>query len=712
MCKIFHACISLLILLLTITAVAQQTTPVQLLKEIESKRARSEFEKDTAYLALMNKLSYILSDTNPDSAILILGTLPGQCRAAGYRIGEVLAMKHLGSAWLNKGNYEKAGDIYQQAYLLAEKYRIEDEKASILNNQGTRFMMEGNYSEALSQYYRALRESEAIGNTFVKEAALNNIAIIYFFQGNFDEAERAYIKTLEYVKSTGDTTNIIRSYNNLAETNLEQKKPELAYERIMKAINLLSYADNAYLNALVNTTAAYSLMALDSLMPARSYFSKALQLADMNQLPGFRVKCLSGLAELDLLEGRSGSASKLALEALSISKKLGNTQLKRDATLLLSKIYEKEGDTKRSLYYFKEFKNSEDSLSSVNSRRAVEQLKAEYAFSKKEFELNQKASRQRWIIFSSLAALLTTASILILINRNRNRLNVANRDLQEKNTIIQTQREQAEASLALLKETQTQLVHAEKMASLGALTAGIAHEIQNPLNFVNNFSELNAELSDEISELLKQGRGEEAAAIAADLRVNQQKVMEHGRRAQSIVHSMLQHSRNNSGQKDWVDINKILQENLKLSYHGIKAASKDFHAFLDIQADLSLEPVFVNAQEIGRVLLNLCNNAFHAVMSRQKTAGRSYEPRVTAITGRDGDRVIIRIVDNGTGIPEPIRGKIFQPFFTTKATGEGTGLGLSLSHDIVTKNHNGELTFDSKEGEGSSFTITLPRSRA
>jgi two-component system NtrC family sensor kinase len=699
-----------LFILLAIPAGAQQSTPEHILKDIESMRTRKDHAKDTAYLALMARLANTLSDSNPDSSLSILPTLREQSRAAGYRSGEVQAIKYMGSAWLNKGNYEKAGEFYRQAYQLADKYGLKEEKASIVNNQGTRFMMEGNYSEALIQYYQAIREAEASGIIFIKEAALNNIAIIYFFQGNFEEAERTYIKTLDYVMSIRDTFNIIRSYNNLAETNLEQNKINDAYLRIMHALELLPHVNNPYLNALVNTTAAFTFMAMDSLMSARYYFSKALQLADMNQLPGFQVKCLSGLAKLDLLEGHYDSAKTQALKALNIANEMRNTQLKRDINLLLSSIYESGGDTRRSLYHFKAFKNNADSLNTVKSRRDVEELKAKYSFSKKELEFRLKATKQKWIIFSSLAALLTSVVILFVMNRNRNKLNVTNHALQQKNMIIEAQRAQAEASLILLQETQAQLVHAEKMASLGALTAGIAHEIQNPLNFVKNFSVVNSELTDEITELLKAGRYEEAAQIAEDLCVNHSKIIEHGKRAQSIVDSMLQHSRKNTATKDWMDINKIALDNLKLSYHEMQLKVKGFHAMIDNRTDPELKPVFANTQEIGRVVINLCNNAFQAVGSRQKVSDSSYQPRVTLTTGVEGKNVFIRVMDNGAGIPEKDRSKIFQPFFTTKKTGEGTGLGLSLSYDIITKSHRGQMFYETKEGEGTTFTVFLPTS--
>ncbi|WP_194775324.1 ATP-binding protein [Pararhodonellum marinum] len=289
----------------------------------------------------------------------------------------------------------------------------------------------------------------------------------------------------------------------------------------------------------------------------------------------------------------------------------------------------------------------------------------------------------------------------------------------ERTAALTQQKEALEKALNELKSTQTQLIHAEKMASLGELTAGIAHEIQNPLNFVNNFSEVSHELIQEMQEELSKGEIEEVKAIAMDLAQNLEKINHHGKRADAIVKGMLQHSRSNDGKKDLCDLNAIADEYLRLSYHGLRAKDKSFNSDFSIELDPDLPKVEGIPQELGRVILNLINNAFYAVNERSKNAKdekdpnlQTYKPKVTISTstipdfkGKKG--VKISLSDNGSGIPENIRSKIFQPFFTTKPTGQGTGLGLSLSYDII-KAHGGNLTLKSKEGLGTTFEITLP----
>lgn len=269
-------------------------------------------------------------------------------------------------------------------------------------------------------------------------------------------------------------------------------------------------------------------------------------------------------------------------------------------------------------------------------------------------------------------------------------------------------------SLEELKSTQSQLVQSEKMASLGELTAGIAHEIQNPLNFVNNFSEVNKELVDELQQDLKDGKIDSAIEISNDIRENEEKINHHGKRADAIVKSMLQHSRTSSGQKELTDINALCDEYLRLSYHGLRAKDKSFNAKFEMHPDSSIPKVNVVVQDIGRVILNLINNAFYAVDERKKSGienlpdGQSgFEPIVTISTKKLNGKIEISIKDNGNGIPDAIKEKIFQPFFTTKPTGQGTGLGLSLSYDIV-KAHGGELKVETHVGKGTVFTIVLP----
>ena len=269
-----------------------------------------------------------------------------------------------------------------------------------------------------------------------------------------------------------------------------------------------------------------------------------------------------------------------------------------------------------------------------------------------------------------------------------------------------------------LKSTQSQLIQSEKMASLGELTAGIAHEIQNPLNFVNNFSEVNTELIAEMKAEIEKGNYDEVKALAKDVEENEQKINHHGKRAGDIVKGMLQHSRTSSGVKEPTNINTLADEYLRLAYHGLRAKDKSFNANMKTDFDESIGNITVVPQDIGRVILNLITNAFYAVTEKQKhastsSAGQPFEPTVSvsthhSLSSREGrGEVIIKVKDNGNGIPQKILDKIFQPFFTTKPTGQGTGLGLSLSYDIV-KAHGGELRVETREGVGSEFVISIP----
>jgi two-component system, NtrC family, sensor kinase len=287
----------------------------------------------------------------------------------------------------------------------------------------------------------------------------------------------------------------------------------------------------------------------------------------------------------------------------------------------------------------------------------------------------------------------------------------------EKNELIEKQKALLETqviertadlnkSLDYLKSTQSQLIQSEKMASLGELTAGIAHEIQNPLNFVNNFSEVSNELIEEMNEELGKGDIEEAKSIAADIKQNLEKINHHGKRADAIVKGMLQHSRSSSGVKEPTNINALADEYLRLAYHGLRAKDKSFNATLKTNFDESIGKIDIIPQDMGRVILNLITNAFYAVAEKKTHIGSGFEPTVLVSTIKNNGNVEIKVADNGPGIPQKVLDKIFQPFFTTKPTGEGTGLGLSLAYDIV-KAHGGELKVETKEGEGSSFIIVI-----
>ncbi|MDX2072449.1 MAG: ATP-binding protein [Haliscomenobacter sp.] len=316
----------------------------------------------------------------------------------------------------------------------------------------------------------------------------------------------------------------------------------------------------------------------------------------------------------------------------------------------------------------------------------------------------QRQSSQRNFFITAFALL---AILLGFIGYAFNQKQKANKLLQEQKAEIDQKSTQLEQSLTELKATQNQLIQSEKLASLGELTAGIAHEIQNPLNFVNNFAEVSAEMLDELKEELEKGDIEEVKAIAEDLQVNLGKINHHGGRASSIVKGMLEHSRTSTGVKEPTNLNALADEFLRLAYHGLRAKDSSFNATMEMHFDPDLPLVSVIPQDIGRVLLNLINNAFYAVQEKARQGIEGFAPMVSISTKKMDNAIEIRVKDNGNGIPEAIREKIFQPFLTTKPTGQGTGLGLSLAYDIVTKGHGGILEVNSTEGLGTEFVIRL-----
>ncbi len=313
-------------------------------------------------------------------------------------------------------------------------------------------------------------------------------------------------------------------------------------------------------------------------------------------------------------------------------------------------------------------------------------------------EQRQRSKTLAYIFVTSVAFLLI---ILTIQWRNSNQKRKANK-------VLLQQKEKVESTLTELRSAQAQLIQREKMASLGELTAGIAHEIQNPLNFVNNFSEVNSELIDELISQKSELKNAEQVELLNDILQNNEKIVLHGKRADAIVKGMLQHSKKTTGIKEPAAINSLCDEFLRLSFQALRAKDKSFDAELKTDFDESIGKISIIPQEMGRVFMNLYNNAFYAVNEKRKFAGDDYKPVVSVTTKKINDRVEIRVYDNGTGIPKNINEKIFQPFFTTKPTGQGTGLGLSLSYDIVTKEHNGTIAAESREGEGSTFIIMLP----
>jgi signal transduction histidine kinase len=413
-----------------------------------------------------------------------------------------------------------------------------------------------------------------------------------------------------------------------------------------------------------------------------------LEEAEKDSSLDYALQNIRVVSSMGAVAGKIGAGNNMgtAYENLYLAYKLNNqfdSAFKYQGIALV---------VKDSLYKIRIKNLAEFQNLSFNEQRRLQNLEKE------------KADYQNKIrTYAMLAGLAVILIVALVLYRNNKQKHKANKVL--------------ETTLANLKSTQSQLIQSEKMASLGELTAGIAHEIQNPLNFVNNFSEVNTELIDEMKDELQAGKIEDAITIAGDVKQNNEKINYHGKRADAIVKGMLQHSRNSSGQKEPTDINNLADECLRLSFHGMRAKDKSFNAAMQTDFDQNIEKINIIPQDIGRVLLNLFNNAFYSVAEKKKLKGEGlpaealakegYEPVVWVGTKKLSDKVEIRIKDNGMGIPQKIVDKIFQPFFTTKPTGQGTGLGLSLSYDIV-KAHGGEIKVNTKENEGTEFTIVLP----
>ena len=369
--------------------------------------------------------------------------------------------------------------------------------------------------------------------------------------------------------------------------------------------------------------------------------------------------------------------------------------------MLIEYYQNKNADS--TVKYWKVYSAANDSLNNTKTNQQLQMLTMEEEQRKRDIEASRISYKNKVRINLLLGGIGIFLLLAVFLYQN-------NKQKQQANKVL-------EKTLAELKSTQSQLIQSEKMASLGELTAGIAHEIQNPLNFVNNFSEVNEELLTEMKDELDKGNINDAKALANDAIENQQKILHHGKRADAIVKGMLQHSRSSSGVKEPTDINALADEYLRLAYHGLRAKDKSFNATMKTDFDETIGNINIIPQDIGRVILNLITNAFYAASLPSKGGfsdpDKSYSPTVWVSTKKIGDKIQVSVRDNGPGIPQKILDKIFQPFFTTKPTGQGTGLGLSLSYDIV-KAHGGEMKVETKEGEGlpagqagSTFIIQL-----
>ncbi len=490
-------------------------------------------------------------------------------------------------------------------------------------------------------------------------------------------------------------------YQRLAESYLQANRLDSASYFVQQAYDLCGKGTKWVLPSIIQT---WSLLELrkGNYFKGDSLLVESWKVVRQQKLPAYSA---AGVTHPDYYRALIYIAQKKYEAAagflLSDIDRIGNLRYELLGDYkLLGEVYEKLGDAGRSMQYYKAFIGLQDSLLADQEKFTSISFEAEQEMNEKEISISQLKSKNK---ISSLTRNFS-AGMLVLVLLFAGIVYYRYKMKQKANAVL-------EKTLADLHATQSQLIQSEKMASLGELTAGIAHEIQNPLNFVNNFSEVNTELIDEAGEEINKGNIEEVKNILNDIKENEQKINHHGKRADAIVKGMLQHSRSSNGVKEPTDINALCDEYLRLSYHGLRAKDKNFNATMKTDFDNSIGNINIIPQDIGRVILNLINNAFYAVDEKKKQNIPGYEPTVQIKTTQNppsgGRGAEIRVTDNGNGIPPKVLDKIFQPFFTTKPTGQGTGLGLSLSYDII-KAHGGELKVETKEKEGSIFIIQLP----
>ncbi len=566
----------------------------------------------------------------------------------------------------------------------------------------------GDLEEALNAFITAAEVARSEKNRKGEGNAYGAMANIYSISNNHANARLYYNKAIAILRESNDSVALASAILNAGEEYRLSQSYDTAYMYFEESRNIfqkISYIIGmAY--SIGNIGMVYANTGKNNL--AEKNLKEAIEL--LENLEDHYPVCvyLVSMANIYNAKGDEEAALDYANKSLTLARQYGLKEQIRDASLKLSELYEQYGNPEESYKYFRNYIIYRDSLNNIKTVQSMANLRTDFEVSQKQMEvdlLNQQKQTQLWWLLTIATILFSTLVLLFMFYRN-------NKNKQKANVLLQEQKEKVETALINLKATQAQLIQSEKMASLGQLTAGIAHEIQNPLNFINNFSDVNNELIDDLKVAITNNDQAEIEAIFKDLKENESKVSSHGKRAESIVKGMLLHSRGSSGQKEPTNINALCDQCLRLSYHGFRAKDKSFNADFKLEADESLPKVNVVPQDMGRVILNLINNAFYVVNDKAKLNIEGYKPEVTVRTTSwnppsGGRGASISVSDNGPGIPPEIKDNIFQPFFTTKPTGQGTGLGLSLSYDIV-KAHGGEIQIESVKGEGSEFKIILP----
>jgi len=679
----------------------QQSTLDDLNRQLAN--ARTDSDRYEIY----GKLSDFYTERKVDSGLLFIERCLLLARENNKKLNEASSLVGKGLFLRHMGRYPEALQCYLRGFEIAQDVKSEKDFWPL---SPSRWMLAPDKTAKSSRLIVLGNLHMQMANLFIRTG--NNDLCIY----HFAEAEKIGRETqghyfLSYLYATMGI-----AYKNL-------NKLDSAMIIIQNALSLskqFGYKENV---ARLLTYVGEIEFARGNIDTARSNYYRALHLAHEEKNFVSVVMVHFGLTKCFMAQKEKDSSLYYAYKSIESLEKFGSLAgtVWNPATAYenLFRIYKMRNEIDSAEKYMELALRAKDSLNTytVKSSAQAQDLFLREQVRMKELEKEKIQFRNRVRTYSMLAGIGILLLLAIIFYRNN----------QQK----QKAKIKIEKAYDELKSTQAQLIQQEKMASLGELTAGIAHEIQNPLNFVNNFSEISNELIEEMKSELATGNTQLANEIADDIKQNLEKINHHGKRADAIVKGMLQHSRSSSGKKESTDINALADEYLRLAYHGMRAKDKSFNATTKTDFDDSIGKINVVPQDIGRVILNLINNAFYAVSEKKKSMPPSpkgeegaasviYEPAVIVTTKRSGPpptggdrgkpdryRVELRVADNGNGIPQKVVDKIFQPFFTTKPTGQGTGLGLSLSYDII-KAHGGEIKVDSKEGEGSTFILLLP----
>jgi len=674
---------------LTITAgvMWSPTAKAQFLANADSLKAvLRATTNDTLKIVILTRLTEDYCEVNSDSTYTYGTELVGVARRLSYKLDEAHAHCLLGYAMLNQGNYPRSLRALLAGLAIAE------------NPESDKIKLPHTYYSQMNFF----------GIPFdIENQRLNTVMMVYHFLGilynNADDHRKAlefFSRSVDVAKQTKNDGYIAMVYSAVGRIYRSMNNNDSALHFLVNAYKLSAKEDYQGPRGTIILNLAQSYLASGDSSLAILYLRKALAVSSAE---GYSRGVIAGeLLLSDLYRKRNLLDSSLYFgrEGLALAKRM-------DAPDLLQRSYSALGSYYRTTHNLDSTIKYIDLVNEMNTRnfnakqaQEFQNIEFDETLRQREIMETEAAFQNRLQKYALITGLFIVAIVAIFLWR-------ISRQRQKSNTVLEEQKKEIEDAMANLKAAQAQLIQSEKMASLGELTGGIAHEIQNPLNFVNNFSEVSNELLVELKEEIEKGNNQEVEAITNNLKQNLEKILHHGKRADGIVKGMLQHSRSNTGIKTPTPINVLVDEYLRLAYHGWKAKDKSFQVTLHTDYDSTIGNVNIVQQDIGRVILNVINNAFYATADKMKQQSAGYEPTVTITTKKSDKNVLIMVKDNGNGIPQNVLDKIFQPFFTTKPPGQGTGLGLSLSYDIV-KAYTGEIRVETKEGTATEFTIILP----